>query len=102
MRSGAMPAKLCFQRYVAFGFSSSSSCPAHLSSAAASARSILTYIVVKQVCQLCGNDPNVLVIKIDWDENKEICKALDIKASSSLVSHDTAFKEFRASYPISV
>ncbi|KAK9806552.1 hypothetical protein WJX73_010825 [Symbiochloris irregularis] len=32
-----------------------------------------------KVCSLCGPDPNVLVLKVDWDENKDICTAMGIK-----------------------
>ncbi|KAK9817765.1 hypothetical protein WJX72_001869 [[Myrmecia] bisecta] len=32
-----------------------------------------------KLCQLCNDNPDILVLKVDWDANKQICKALSVK-----------------------
>ena len=37
-----------------------------------------------QLCSIAEDNPEILLLKIDWDENREICKALGIKVRSNL------------------
>lgn len=39
-----------------------------------------------QLCQLCTDNEDILVLKVDWDQNKPIARALGVKVSQSHVA----------------
>lgn len=40
---------------------------------------LLTSCARVQLCQICRDNPDIKVLKIDWDENKDIAKTLGVK-----------------------
>lgn len=42
-----------------------------------------------QLCQICRDNPDLKVLKVDWDENKDIAKPLGVRVRSlpPVVSH---------------